>query len=183
MPLLHFIIHIYLDSPKNHVVDVTQRLFHYKSDMNRRRYGIGLLSAMGNKDVFLFVLYLSFFFFKDSLKFLLPKHLHRLSARIEEDVQKISSFFDDLKAHITKLETTSYKTTMMLFCDLIKKLENEILPSKTEMDDLSLKGTEAQNLLNGRDLEEKIKMSKIRLFCKSYEVLFDEETKQFKSFT
>ena len=70
----------------------------------------------------------------------------------------------------------------MLFCDLIKKLENEILPSKTEMNDLSLKATEAWNLLNDRDLEEKIKMSKIRLFCKSYEVLFDEETKSFKSF-
>ena len=70
----------------------------------------------------------------------------------------------------------------MLFCDLIKKLENEILPSKTEMNDLSLKATETWNLLNDRDLEEKIKMSKIRLFCKSYEVLFDEETKSFKSF-
>jgi hypothetical protein len=47
---------------------------------------------------------------------------------------------------------------MMLFCDLIKKLENEILPSKTEMNDLSLKATEDWNLLNDRDLEEKIKM-------------------------
>eukprot|EP00091_Calanus_sinicus_P006776 TRINITY_DN17523_c0_g1_i1.p1 TRINITY_DN17523_c0_g1~~TRINITY_DN17523_c0_g1_i1.p1 ORF type:complete len:121 (-),score=29.44 TRINITY_DN17523_c0_g1_i1:307-669(-) len=84
------VIHV-PDSPKNYVVDVTQRLFHSQSDMDRRRYGIGLLCAM------------------DSLKFLLPKHLHRRSARIEEDVQKISNFFDDLKAHITKLETTSYK--------------------------------------------------------------------------
>ena len=49
-----------------------------------------------------------------------------------------------------------------------------------EINDLNLKATEAFNFLSDTDLEEKIKMSKIRLFCKSYEVLFNEETKTFK---
>ena len=71
---------------------------------------------------------------------------------------------------------------MMLFCDLIKKLENDIFPSLTEVNDINLKATEAWNFLNDKDLEEKVKMSKIRLFCKSYEVLFNEDTKTFKSF-
>jgi len=155
---------VFSDSPKNYVSSVTQRLFNSQSDLERHRYGARLMSSM------------------DSLKFLLPKHLHHLGARLEEDAEKIISFFDNLKAHITKLETTAYNTTMMLFCDLIKKLENDILPSKAEMNDLSLKATEAWNLLSDKDLEEKIKMSKIRLFCKSYEVLFDEETKSFRSF-
>ena len=99
---------------------------------------------------------------------------------MEDDVQKIGTFYTILKEKIAKLETSHYKTAMMLFFDLMKKLENDIFPSKLEINDLNLKATEAFNFLSDTDLEEKIKMSKIRLFCKSYEVLFNEETNTFK---
>ena len=99
---------------------------------------------------------------------------------MDDDVQKIGTFYTILKEKIAKLETSHYKTAMMLFFDLMKKLENDIFPSNLEINDLNLKATEAFNFLSDTDLEEKIKMSKIRLFCKSYEVLFNEETKAFQ---
>jgi hypothetical protein len=100
--------------------------------------------------------------------------------KTDQDVQKVSRFFSTIKEHITKLETTSYKTTMMLFYDLMKKLENGIFPSHSEVRDLNLEATKAWNFYSDKDLEEKLKMSKIRLFCKSYEVLFNEKTNTFK---
>ena len=118
----------------------------------------------------------------DSIKFVLPKFIDLSNPRMSQEVRKIGSFFNTLKEKIERLETTHYKTAMILFFDLIKKLENDIFPSKLEINDASLKATEAFNFLNDDDLDEKIKMSKIRLFCKSYEVLFDEETNTFRTF-
>ena len=59
-------------------------------------------------------------------------------------------------------------------------MENGIFPSHSEVRDLNLEATKAWNFCSEKDLEEKLKMSKIRLFCKSYEVLFNEKTNTFK---
>ena len=85
-----------------------------------------------------------------------------------------------MRSKIEKLETSHYKTAMMLFFDLLRKLENDILPSITEVHDVGVKATEAFNFLSDSDLEEKINMSKIRLFCKTYGVLYNEENYTFK---
>ena len=92
--------------------------------------------------------------FSESLKFVLPKSFHACSASTDQDVQKIGSFFTSLKEKITKLETTHYKTAMMLFFDMMKKLENDIFPSQIEINDANLKATEAFNFVSENDLEE-----------------------------
>ena len=47
---------------------------------------------------------------------------------MDDYVQKIGTFYTILKEKIAKLETSHYKTAMMLFFDLMKKLENDIFP-------------------------------------------------------
>ena len=114
------------------------------------------------------------------MKFTLPKSVHKSGFKTDQDVLKVSRFFANIKETITKLETTSYKTAMTLFFDLMKKLENGIFPSHSEVQDVNLKATEAWNFCSDKNLDEKLQMTKIRLFCKSYEVLFNEKTKSFK---
>eukprot|EP00092_Neocalanus_flemingeri_P007908 GFUD01008534.1.p1 GENE.GFUD01008534.1~~GFUD01008534.1.p1 ORF type:complete len:835 (+),score=179.70 GFUD01008534.1:45-2549(+) len=144
---------------------VTQTLFPQEGATERRRKLINAVTST-----------------MESLKFVLPKSVHRSGLRTEIDVDKISHFFATLKDYISKLETTAFKTAMMLFRDLITKLENDILPSLSKVSEVNLKATEAFNSLSDKDVDKKLQMSKLRLFCMSYEVLFNEETKTLKSF-
>ena len=121
-------------------------------------------------------------FISDSLKFFLPKSVHKSGIETVHDVHKVSTFFATIRESITKLETTAFKTAMMLFFDLMKKLENGIFPSVSEVRDVNLEATKAWNMCSDNDLDEKLKMSKIRLFSKNYEVLFDEKLMIFRQF-
>ena len=116
---------------------------------------------------------------------MLPKSVQQAGLSTDRDVQKISGFFEtlkDIKDCLRKLETTAFKTAIKLFLDMMKKLKNGIFPSLSEVENINLKATEAWTSLSDKDLEEKIKMSKIRMFSKTYEVLFNEETETFKPF-
>ena len=64
---------------------------------------------------------------------------------------------------------------------IMKKIENNIIPSVYEINDLYVKATEGWNFLKDDNLLEKINMSKIRLFCKYFEVLINEEEKTFQN--
>ena len=74
-----------------------------------------------------------------------------------------------------------FKTALMLFRDVMKKFENDILPSNYEVTELYLKATEGWNFLKEESLIEKITMSKVRLFCKYFEVLISDDGKTLKS--
>jgi tRNA G10 N-methylase Trm11 len=88
--------------------------------------------------------------------------------------------FETLKDYVTKLETASYKTAMMLLLDILTMLENGIYPSHSEVQILNQEATKAWNICSDKDLDQKINLSKIRMFCKSYRLLFCEKTKTFK---
>ena len=118
----------------------------------------------------------------DSIKYVLPKSIFQSGFSIDQDAPKATSLFETFKDYVTKLETASYKTAMTLLVDMLTKLENGMFPSLTEVQYLNLEATKAWNIYSNKDLDEKLNMSKIRLFCKSYEVLFCEKTKTFKPF-
>ena len=86
------------------------------------------------------------------------------------------------KEYIAQLETAEYNTAMTLLFDILTKLESGIFPSQNEVQFLNNEATKAWNYCSNEDLEQKLNMSKIRLFCKSFEVLFCEKTKTFKPF-
>ena len=74
-----------------------------------------------------------------------------------------------------------FKTALMLFNDIMKKIENNLIPSNQEVNELYVKATEGWNFLKDESLIEKINMSKIRLFCKYFEVLITDEGKTLKN--
>ena len=104
-------------------------------------------------------------FYLDTLKFILPKSVHQSGLKTDHDVQNVSRFFSTVKEYITRLETTFYKTAMMLFYDLMKKLENGIFPSHSEVRDLNLEATKAWNFCSEKDLEEKLRCQKSDYFA------------------
>ena len=79
------------------------------------------------------------------------------------------------------MANSHFKTAMMLFLDFMKKIENNLIPTKYEINDLYVKATEGWNFLKDDNLLEKINMSKVRLFCKYFELLINEEEKSFKT--
>ena len=170
------------DSFRNSLIGNDQNLIlrdRYTDERKTSTTQAALLSAKGNisKSNCYVNSYTS-----DSLKFFLPRSIHKSGIETAHDVQKVSTFFATIRDSITKLETTAFKTALMLFFDLMKKLENGIFPSVSEVRDVNLEATKAWNLCSDKDLDEKLKMSKIRLFCKNYEVLFDEKLMLFKQF-
>ena len=107
------------------------------------------------------------------LKFVLPRDYdHSASKR---------GYFYRLSDSMERLANSHFKTAVMLFLDIMKKIENNLLPTKCEIHELYVKATEGWNFLKDDNLLEKINMSKIRLFCKYFEVLINEEDKSFKT--
>ena len=114
------ILHI-SDASRIPSFDENQDLLHRDRDSDRRRRSmtyVALTSAKGNQrrsqNNF------KKHFYLDTLKFILPKSLHQSGLKTDHDVQNVSRFFSTVKEYITKLETTCYKTAMMLFYDLMK---------------------------------------------------------------
>ena len=68
---------------------------------------------------------------------------------------------------------------MELLFEMLKKIENGILPSRNEVIYLN---NEATTPRTGGNWKQKLNMSKIKLFCKFYEVLFCEKSGRFKFF-
>ena len=107
------------------------------------------------------------------LKFVLPRDDNKEASK-EEYLYKLNDSME-------KMANSHLKTALMLFLDVMKKIENNIIPSVYEINDLYVKATEGWNFLKDDNLLEKINMSKIRLFCKYFEVLINEEEKTFQN--
>ena len=88
--------------------------------------------------------------------------------------------WEAFKKYIKQLEVekNSSKTMELLF-EMLKKIENGILPSKNEVIYLN---NEATTPRTGGNWKQKLDTSKIKLFCKFYEVLFCEKSGRFKFF-
>ena len=105
------------------------------------------------------------------LKFMLPRDYNNSS----------KEYFYNQTDSMEKMANSHFKTAMMLFLDFMQKIENNLIPTRYEINDLYLKATEGWNFLKDDQLLEKINMSKVRLFCKYFELLINEEEKTFKS--
>ena len=106
------------------------------------------------------------------LKFVLPR----------DDNNSTKEYFYNQTDSIEKMANSHFKTAMMLFLDFMKKIENNLIPTRNEINDLYVKATEGWNFLKDDNLMEKIKLSQVRLFCKYFELLINEEEKMFKTF-
>ena len=106
------------------------------------------------------------------LKFVLPRDYNTSP----------QEYFDSQTEFMEKIANSQFKTAMMLFLDFMKKIENNLIPTKYEINDLYVKATEGWNFLKDDNLMEKIKLSQVRLFCKYFELLINEEEKMFKTF-
>ena len=104
------------------------------------------------------------------LKFVLPRDYNNAT----------TEYFYNQTDSMEKMANSHFKTAMMLFLDFMKKIENNLIPTRYEINDLYLKATEGWNFLKDDNLLEKINMSKVRLFCKYFELLINEEEKSKK---
>ena len=105
------------------------------------------------------------------LKFVLPRDYNNST----------KEYFYKQADSMEKIANSHFKTAMMLFLDFMKKIENNLIPTRYETNVLYLKATEGWNFLKDDHLLEKINMSKVRLFCKYFELLINEEEKSFKT--
>ena len=105
------------------------------------------------------------------MKFVLPRDYNNST----------KEYFYNQTDSLEKIANSHFKTAMMLFLDFMKKIENNLIPTRYEINDLYVKATEGWNFLKDDHLLEKINMSKVRLFCKYFELLINEKEKSLKA--
>ena len=156
-------------------------MFNQCNDANKRsesKVAVALTLAVGKHK----------FFFQKPFKSLIcrfnqiyPKEVYQSRGSCNHDTKRSVCLWEAFKRYIKQLEVekkNSSKTMELLF-EMLKKIENGILPSKNEVVYLN---NEATTPRTGGNWKQKLNMSKIKLFCKFYEVLFCEKSGRFKFF-
>jgi len=126
-----------------------------------------------------------------ALKFVLPKLVSAgalfipglLGAALPSwDVSTILNGIEKIREEIDNLVISDYKSTMMLFKDVLIDLANDVVPDLDDVKTVYRKAIDGHTKLDYSKIQEKVELTKIQMFCIIFINSYDQENRAVMPF-